>query len=135
MAAVALRHVEKRYANGTLAIRDLSLTVGDGELMVFVGPSGCGKSTLLRLMAGLEAVTDGEIALDGRVVNNLAPQQRNTAMVFQNYALYPHMTVRGNIEFPLRMMNLPREEALLRLRHTAALLGLEPLLDARPKQL
>ena len=135
MAAVELRHVEKRYANGTLAIGDVSLTIDDGELMVFVGPSGCGKSTLLRLMAGLEAVTGGEIVVGGRVVNDLPPQQRNIAMVFQNYALYPHMTVRGNIEFPLRMMKLPREEARRRLQHTAALLGLEPLLDASPRQL
>ncbi len=135
MAAVELRHVEKCYAGGIRAIHDLSLTIDDGELMVFVGPSGCGKSTLLRLMAGLEAVSGGEIAVGGRVVNDLPPQQRNIAMVFQNYALYPHMTVRGNIEFPLRMMKLPEVEARRRLQHTAALLGLEPLLDARPRQL
>jgi multiple sugar transport system ATP-binding protein len=135
MAAVELRRLEKRYDNGTTAIRDLSLTIGDGEMMVFVGPSGCGKSTLLRLMAGLEPVTGGEIVVDGRVVNDLPPQRRNIAMVFQNYALYPHMTVRGNIEFPLRMMRLTGGEARRRLARTAAMLELEPLLEMRPKQL
>ncbi|HKJ22121.1 MAG TPA: ATP-binding cassette domain-containing protein, partial [Gammaproteobacteria bacterium] len=135
MAEVRLSHLEKRYPNGTVALNDLSLTIHDGELMVFVGPSGCGKSTLLRVLAGLEEVSAGHIEVGGRMVNQLGPRQRNIAMVFQNYALYPHMTVRGNIEFPLRMMKLPKAEARERLQAVAALLGLEPLLEARPAQL
>ena len=103
MASVALEQVSKVYPNGTHAVADCTLAVGDGELLVLVGPSGCGKSTLLRLVAGLEAPTGGTLRLDGAVVNGLTPQARNVAMVFQDYALYPHMTVRRNLEFPLRM--------------------------------
>jgi ABC-type sugar transport system ATPase subunit len=108
MAVVELREVEKTYPGGVQAVRGLSLEVCDGELLVLVGPSGCGKSTVLRMLAGLESVTRGEIVIGDRVVNDLPPQRRNIAMVFQNYALYPHKTVRGNLEFPLRMMKVPR---------------------------
>src|SRR3990172_2277334 len=98
MAEISLHNVEKIYPSGVRAVKDLSLQIRDGELLVLVGPSGCGKSTVLRMIAGLEEVTQGEIRIDGRVVNDKSPRRRNLAMVFQNYALYPHMTVRQNLE-------------------------------------
>ena len=104
MAAVEYRHVEKIYPDGTRALADFNLKVKDGEMMVLVGPSGCGKSTALRLLAGLDPVSRGDLLIDGEPMNERSPQQRDIAMVFQNYALYPHMTVRRNLEFPLRMM-------------------------------
>src|SRR5258705_9557314 len=107
MAAVDFEHVEKVYADGNTAVADANLRVEDGELMVVVGPSGCGKSTLLRMLAGLEAVTRGTISIGGRVVNDRTPQERNIAMVFQDYALYPHMNVQKNLEFPLRLRKTP----------------------------
>src|SRR5262245_12874150 len=106
MASVRFEHVEKQYPNGHYGVRDLELDVADGELLVLVGPSGCGKSTLLRMLAGLEAVTAGKIWIDDRVANELSPQERNVAMVFQDYALYPFMTVRQNLAFPLEMRRL-----------------------------
>src|SRR5215510_7042697 len=110
MASVAFEHVDKVYPDGTRAVSDCVLEIADGELVVVVGPSGCGKSTLLRLLAGLEEVTAGTLRIGDRVVNDLAPQERNVAMVFQDYALYPFMTVRRNLEFPLKMRKLSRSE-------------------------
>ena len=114
------------------ALRGVSLSVADGELVAVVGPSGCGKSTLLSLVAGLDAPTSGVIRIDGRVVNELSPRERDVAMVFQSYALYPHMTVRRNLAFPLDVAGLPRREIAGRVEEVAALLGLAPLLDRRP---
>jgi multiple sugar transport system ATP-binding protein len=135
VARVELAGVEKVYPGGTHAVRALSLRVADGELLVLVGPSGCGKSTVLRLVAGLEPVTAGHIAIDDRIVNDLSPQARNVAMVFQDYALYPHMTVRENLAFPLRMRRLPAAERERRVTWAAGLLGLAALLDRLPRQL
>jgi len=135
MASVTFDHVDKTYANGTRAVSDCTLHVGDGELMVFVGPSGCGKSTLLRLLAGLEPVSSGTLRLGERVVNDLSPQERNVAMVFQDYALYPFMSVRRNLEFPLKMRKLPRTEMQRRVDWVAGALDIQALLDRLPKQL
>jgi multiple sugar transport system ATP-binding protein len=135
MASVDFEHVEKAYPGGSIAVSDFTLHVEDGELMAVVGPSGCGKSTVLRMLAGLESVTSGTLRIGERVVNDLTPQERNVAMVFQDYALYPHRTVRGNLEFPLRMRRLPQEEMRRRVEWAASLLGLEAKLDRLPKQL
>jgi len=135
MARVEFEHVEKIYAEGTHAVVDCSLQIADGELMVFVGPSGCGKSTLLRLIAGLEPVTSGTLRIGERVVNDLAPQERNVAMVFQDYALYPFMSVRRNLEFPLKMRKLSRDETRRRVEWAAGLLDIAQVLDRLPKQL
>jgi ABC-type sugar transport system ATPase subunit len=135
MATIVLERLEKTYAGGTRALVDCSLAVGDGELVVLVGPSGCGKSTLLRLVAGLETPTRGEIRIGDRVVNGVAAQERNVAMVFQDYALYPHMTARENLDFPLRMRRLDRAERTDRVGRIAESLGLVPLLDRLPKAL
>jgi len=135
MARIALEHVHKVYANGFVAARDLSLEAADGELLVLVGPSGSGKSTVLRLMAGLEEVTQGTIRIGDRDVTQLAPQQRDIAMVFQNYALYPHMTVRENLGFGLSIRKQPAAMIEDRVRTVAASLGLDSLLDRKPAQL
>jgi multiple sugar transport system ATP-binding protein len=135
MATVEFEHVEKTFPDGTRAVADLSLEVADGELVVLVGPSGCGKSTLLRLIAGLEVLTRGTIRIGDRVVNDLSPRERNVAMVFQDYALYPHMTVRENLEFPLRMRGLPRDEMARRVAWAAEVLDIGGLLERRPRQL
>ncbi|MEX2110787.1 MAG: sn-glycerol-3-phosphate ABC transporter ATP-binding protein UgpC [Gemmatimonadaceae bacterium] len=135
MARIALEHVEKVYPNGYVAARDLSLDVADGELLVLVGPSGSGKSTILRLMAGLEPVTGGVIRIGERDVTDLPPQQRDIAMVFQNYALYPHMTVRENLGFGLTIRKQPVVVVDQRVRTVAASLGLDALLDRKPAQL
>jgi len=135
MASVAFEHVAKTYPNGTEAVVDCSMSIADGELMVFVGPSGCGKSTLLRLLAGLESVSAGTLRIGDRVVNDLSPQERNVAMVFQDYALYPFMTVRKNLEFPLRMRRMARGAIAERIAWAAQTLALEPVLDRLPKQL
>jgi multiple sugar transport system ATP-binding protein len=135
MARISLEHVDKVYPNGYVAARDLSLEVVDRELLVLVGPSGSGKSTVLRLMAGLERVTDGVIRIGDRDVTDLPPQQRDIAMVFQNYALYPHMTVRENLAFGLAIRKQPREVIDRRVNDVAASLGLETLLDRKPAQL
>ena len=135
MARIALEHVDKTYPNGYVAARDLSLEAADGELLVLVGPSGSGKSTVLRLMAGLERVSDGVIRIGDRDVTDLPPQQRDIAMVFQNYALYPHMTVRDNLAFGLNIRKQPRDMINGRVSAVAASLGLEPLLDRKPAQL
>src|SRR5713226_6000058 len=135
MASVDFEHVEKTYESGYAAVSGVDLHIEDGELMVVVGPSGCGKSTLLRLLAGLETVTGGAVKIGGRVVNDLTPQERNVAMVFQDYALYPHRTVRGNLEFPLLMRKLARAEIERRVAWAAELLALSGKLDRLPKQL
>ena len=135
MAALALRRVSKVFPNGHAAARDITLDVADGELLVLVGPSGSGKSTVLRLMAGLEAPTAGQILIDGRDVTAAAPQQRDLAMVFQSYALYPHKSVRENLAFGLRMRKVADGRIEERVRATAAALGIEALLDRRPAQL
>jgi multiple sugar transport system ATP-binding protein len=135
MATVEYQRVDKLYTDGTRALEDLNLKVEDGELMVLVGPSGCGKSTALRLLAGLDTASHGELLIGGKRMNERSPQHRDIAMVFQNYALYPHMTVRRNLEFPLRMMKLPRPEMTKRVEDTARLLSFTELLDKRPRQL
>ncbi len=135
MAEIVLDGVEKRFPDGTHAVRDANLTIRDGEFFILVGPSGCGKSTLLNMIVGLEEPTAGEIRVDGDVVNGVDPRDRNMAMVFQSYAIYPHMTVRENMAFPLRMAGVPREEARRRVREAAELLELEPLLDRKPSAL
>jgi ABC-type sugar transport system ATPase subunit len=134
MSSIVFEKVSKTY-NDNRIIEALDLEVRDGELLVLVGPSGCGKSTLLRMLAGLEEINGGEIRIDGRRINELLPQQRNLSMVFQNYALYPHMTVRRNLGFPLKMQRLARDEIERRVMRTAELLGLTPLLERLPKQL
>jgi multiple sugar transport system ATP-binding protein len=135
MANLRFDAVNKIFPDGTHAVSDISLDVEDAELMVLVGPSGCGKSTLLRLVAGLEEPSSGTIAIGERIVNGLSPQRRNVAMVFQNYALYPHKSVRQNLAFPLQMMKISRDEIAERVRHVAGLLDLEALLDRRPAAL
>jgi ABC-type sugar transport system ATPase subunit len=135
MATVSYKKVSKRFEDAVEALGDFDLDVRDGELMVLVGPSGCGKSTALRLLAGLESVSSGELLIDDVMINDATPQQRNIAMVFQNYALYPHMSIRRNLAFPLRMMKLPREEIRRRTEWAAELLQLTELLDRMPKQL
>ncbi|MCU7918361.1 MAG: ABC transporter ATP-binding protein [Candidatus Thiodiazotropha sp. (ex Epidulcina cf. delphinae)] len=135
MASIIFDNVSKTYSDGVDVIRQLCLTVEDGELLVLVGPSGCGKSTALRMVAGLEAISAGEIRLDGQVVNGIPAQRRNLAMVFQNYALYPHMSVRRNLEFPLRMRKLPGREIKRRVERIAEMLDLTALLERKPKAL
>jgi multiple sugar transport system ATP-binding protein len=135
MAGITFTNVTKRFADGTLAIDGLSLHVHDGEFLILVGPSGCGKTTALRMVAGLEEVTAGEIRIGDRVVNDLEPLERDVAMVFQNYALYPHMTAWDNIAFPLQMQRAAKPEVARRVREAARLLGLEDLLQRRPREL
>ncbi len=135
MARVKLEAVRKVYDNGFVAVHDVSFEVGDGELMILVGPSGCGKSTTLRMIAGLESVTDGRLWIGERVVNDVAPKDRDIAMVFQNYALYPHMSVRENLAFGLKLRKLPRAQIHARVGRAAEILGLEPILERRPAQL
>ena len=134
MAAVTIAAVEK-YFGGTHVIRGVDVAIADGEFCVLVGPSGCGKSTLLRMIAGLEEISKGEISIGGRVVNRLPPKERDIAMVFQNYALYPHMTVRDNMSFALMLAKQSKEEISAHVAKAAAILGLEPYLDRYPRQL
>jgi multiple sugar transport system ATP-binding protein len=135
MAEIVVEHLSKVYPGGVAAVNDVSLRIGDGEFIVLVGPSGCGKSTLLRLIAGLEEASQGAISIGGDDVTTLAPRRRDVAMVFQSYALYPHMNVRQNIGYGLKVRRTPKEEAKRRVEEVAALLGLEKLLDRRPAQL
>lgn len=135
MSEIALRGVTKRFPDGTLAVKQTHFTIRDGEFFVLVGPSGCGKSTLLNMIAGIEDVTDGEILVDGKRINDLDPKDRNMAMVFQSYAIYPHMTVRGNLAFPLKLAGAPRDEIDRRVAHAASILELEELLERRPATL
>src|SRR5213595_3161049 len=135
MAEIIFDNVTKTYADGFLAVYGLNLDVQDGEFVVFVGPSGCGKTTALRMLAGLEEISGGEIRIGDRVVNNLPPGARDVAMVFQNYALYPHMTVAENIGFSLRMHKVPKPVQRERIQETARIIGLEDHLNRKPRQL
>jgi multiple sugar transport system ATP-binding protein len=135
MAKIVLEHVVKVFGNEVIAVNDVSLEIGDGEFMVLVGPSGCGKSTILRILAGLEEVTAGEVYVGDRAVTDLPPKDRDVAMVFQNYALYPHMTVRQNLGFGLKLRRTPKEELTTRVDDVAKILGLEPLMERKPAAL
>jgi multiple sugar transport system ATP-binding protein len=135
MASVTYEHVTKRFAGGTLAVNDFNLEIKDTEFMVLVGPSGCGKSTALRMLAGLEEVTEGDIKIGDQVVNEMPPRERDIAMVFQSYALYPHMTVFDNLAFGLRMRGTPRQDIERRVNSAANILELGPLLKRKPRQL
>ena len=135
MGAIGLSGVRKVFPDGTVAVNDVDLEIDDGEFVVFVGPSGCGKTTLLRLISGLEAITSGQIRFDGQVINEVSPRERNMAMVFQNYALYPHMTVRQNIAFALRVRKFRQSEIDERVNEAARILDLGQLLERKPKQL
>jgi len=134
VAGVTFRHVQKRFGNN-IVVRDLNIDVKDKEFLVFVGPSGCGKSTSLRMLAGLEEISSGEILIGDRVVNNVAPKDRDVAMVFQSYALYPHMTVYDNMAFGLKLRKTPKNIIDQRVREAAQSLGIAQLLDRRPRQL
>jgi multiple sugar transport system ATP-binding protein len=135
MAGITFDNVTKTYGDGFRAVADLNLDVQDGEFVVFVGPSGCGKTTALRMIAGLEEISGGQIKIGDRVVNNLPPGDRDVAMVFQNYALYPHMTVAENIGFALRMRKVPKAEARTKIQETARIIGLTDHLNRKPRQL
>jgi multiple sugar transport system ATP-binding protein len=135
MAEIRLSGVSKRYPDGHEAVRDMNLRVADGEFMILVGPSGCGKSTALRMIAGLEEITAGEVTIDGRRVNELGARDRDVAMVFQNYALYPHMTVRDNMGFALKLAGRPKAEIAGKVAHTAEILDLAEHLDRKPAAL
>ncbi len=135
MGEVVLERVRKTYAGGVEAVREFTLAVGDGEFVVLVGPSGCGKSTTLRIVAGLEEADSGTVSIGGRVVNDVAPKDRDLAMVFQNYALYPHMDVYRNMAFALKLRRVSREEIDRRVRHAAKILEIEGLLKRKPREL
>ena len=135
MAQIAYDSVSKVYPDGTKAVHDLDLEIEDGELMVVVGPSGCGKTTALRMLAGLEEISDGEIRIGEQVVNDLTPKERDVAMVFQNYALYPHMTVEQNLAFGLKLRKLPKDEVRQRVRRAAESLEIEQFLKRKPRAL
>ncbi len=135
MAEIDLVDVTKRFPDGTTAVKDVTFTIQDGEFFILVGPSGCGKSTLLNMIVGLEEISDGELKVDGKVVNDVDPKDRNMAMVFQSYALYPHMTVRENISFPLRLAKMSDSEISKRVDDAARILQLSELLDRKPANL
>ena len=153
MAEVNLRHIVKIYPNtekkkkdnsktnlkvterGVIAVEDFNLDIKDREFIVLVGPSGCGKSTTLRMVAGLESITEGELLIDGKVVNDVDPKDRDIAMVFQSYALYPHMTVYDNIAFPLKLKKVPKEEIDKKVKEAAEILGITEYLGRKPKAL
>ncbi|NUR90856.1 MAG: ATP-binding cassette domain-containing protein, partial [Nonomuraea sp.] len=135
MAEIVLDGVTKRYADGTLAVDSIALEIKDHEFIILVGPSGCGKSTTLNMIAGLEDITEGELRIDGQRMNERAPRDRDIAMVFQSYALYPHMTVRENIAFPLKLAKVDKAEANAKVEQAAELLDLAPYLDRKPANL
>jgi multiple sugar transport system ATP-binding protein len=135
MARVSIRKLNKKYDNGFHAVKDVNLEIEDKEFLVLVGPSGCGKTTTLRMVAGLEEITSGEIRIGERVINDLPPMDRDIAMVFQNYALYPHKTVFDNMAFGLQMRGYPKDEVKKRVQDAAEILGIEPLLARKPRQL
>lgn len=135
MASLDLKHIYKVYPSGVTAVTDFTLDIEDKEFIVFVGPSGCGKSTTLRMIAGLEEITDGELYIDGKLMNDVQPKDRDIAMVFQNYALYPHMTVYDNMAFGLKLRKMPKDEIDARVKEAARILGLEIYLQRKPKAL
>jgi len=135
MADIVLEHVSKSYPDGAVAVRDLSITIADGEFLILVGPSGCGKTTTLNMIAGLEDISSGELRIGGERMNEKAPKDRDIAMVFQSYALYPHMTVRQNIAFPLTLAKMKKSEIAQKVAETAKTLDLSELLDRKPAQL
>ena len=135
MASLSLKHINKTYPNGFEAVKDFNLEIEDKEFIIFVGPSGCGKSTTLRMIAGLEEITSGELKIGDKVVNDVEPKDRDIAMVFQNYALYPHMTVYDNMAFGLKLIKVPKDQIDKMVREAAKILDLEPLLDRKPKAL
>jgi multiple sugar transport system ATP-binding protein len=135
MAEIVLSHVHKSYANGATAVKDLNITIADGEFLILVGPSGCGKTTTLNMIAGLEDISSGEVRIDGERMNEKAPKDRDIAMVFQSYALYPHMTVRQNIAFPLTLAKMKKAQIAQKVAETAKILDLTDLLDRKPSQL
>ena len=135
MAGLKLKGIYKRYPNGFEAVKDFNLDIADKEFIIFVGPSGCGKSTTLRMVAGLEEISEGTLEIDGKVMNDVEPKDRDIAMVFQNYALYPHMTVYDNMAFGLKLRKVPKDEIDKAVRNAAKILDLEKLLDRKPKAL
>ena len=135
MASLSLKHINKTYPNGFEAVKDFNLEIEDKEFIIFVGPSGCGKSTTLRMIAGLEEITSGELKIGDKVVNDVEPKDRDIAMVFQNYALYPHMTVYDNMAFDLKLRKVPKDEIDRMVKEAAKILDLESLLDRKPKAL
>ena len=135
MGKVVLKNIFKTYSGDITVIKDLNLTIEDNEFMVLVGPSGCAKSTTLRMLAGLEEITDGTISIDGKVVNDIAPKDRDIAMVFQNYALYPHMSVRENMAYGLKMRKYKKDDITKRVDEAAEILGITTYLDRKPKAL
>ncbi|MBR2965256.1 MAG: ATP-binding cassette domain-containing protein, partial [Clostridia bacterium] len=135
MAGLSLRHIYKKYPGGVVAVSDFNLEIKDKEFLIFVGPSGCGKSTTLRMIAGLEEISEGELYIGDRYVNDIAPKDRDIAMVFQNYALYPHMTVFDNMAFGLKLRKVPKEEIKRRVEEAARILDISHLLERRPKAL
>ena len=135
MASLELKNISKTYSNGFEAVKDFNLEIEDKEFVIFVGPSGCGKSTTLRMIAGLEEISDGELYIDGKLMNNVEPKDRDIAMVFQNYALYPHMNVYDNMAFGLKQRRVPKQEIKEKVEYAAKILGLEELLDRKPKAL
>ena len=135
MASLSLKHINKKYPNGFEAVKDFNLEIADKEFIIFVGPSGCGKSTTLRMVAGLEDISSGELYIGDKLVNDVEPKDRDIAMVFQNYALYPHMTVYDNMAFGLKLRKVPKDEIDKMVREAARILDLEALLDRKPKAL
>ncbi|HEY8804899.1 MAG TPA: sn-glycerol-3-phosphate ABC transporter ATP-binding protein UgpC, partial [Clostridium sp.] len=135
MANLSLRHIIKVYDKSVTAVKDFNLEIEDKEFVVFVGPSGCGKSTVLRMIAGLEEITKGELYIAGELKNDVSPKDRDIAMVFQNYALYPHMTVYDNMAFGLKLRRIPKNEIATKVNEAAKILGIQPLLDRKPKAL
>ncbi|MBO4495038.1 MAG: ATP-binding cassette domain-containing protein, partial [Clostridiales bacterium] len=135
MASLSLQHVYKKYEGGVVAVSDFNLEISDKEFIILVGPSGCGKSTTLRMIAGLEDISEGEIYIDDRLINDVLPKDRDIAMVFQNYALYPHMTVFDNMAFGLKLRKVERGEIKRRVQEAAKILEIEHLLDRKPKAL
>ena len=135
MASVSLKHIFKRYPGGVTAVNDFCLEIKDKEFIILVGPSGCGKSTTLRMIAGLEEITEGELYIGDRIVNDVAPKDRDIAMVFQNYALYPHMTVFDNMAFGLKLRKMPKETIKRKVEEAARILDITHLLDRYPKAL
>ncbi|MBO5212060.1 MAG: sn-glycerol-3-phosphate ABC transporter ATP-binding protein UgpC [Clostridia bacterium] len=133
MASLSLKHIYKKYPGGVTAVSDFCLEIADKEFIIFVGPSGCGKSTTLRMIAGLEEITEGELYIGDKLMNDIAPKDRDIAMVFQNYALYPHMTVYENMAFGLKLRKVPKETIKRRVEEAAKILGIESLLDRKPK--